>query len=299
MMRYMIRIVGCMTVSWCMAFYGHAVAAGSEESEAEVLAEQIMSDDAAVAQGAIETIERRIQEDPGAGYRELRSRWAQAMIKAGRCEKLPQMALEGILYKPSVLLAHTTLQRARVQALLQLNRPREALVAARSLYNVVPMDGTAQAIELLSQCMEAAYPNDPDIARRFRLEQLAGATFPAAGADAPAAQPALTSAAILRGQSPAPQPILDAIVVDPTPYDETLAAVSGDDWDAWRTRVMLLLLANRTAEAQDAAERAYAVAHDGAVPKASELIAMAIRARDGCIGRANAWAIAIQPAASE
>ena len=277
-------------------------AAPKPKTEAEILGEQIKSPDPAIAQQAIDTIERKFREHPQQAEINL---WAEAMLKAKRCEKLPEMTLTAILNRPNRIHCEI-LQRFRVKALLQLNRPAEALVQARSYYNIAPWSGTAEAIELVSQCLTAAYPQDPEIAQRFRMQQLAGATIaagPAVGDATPSTQPAISPSAgqalspadILRGKAPAEQTVLNSIAVDPKPYEQAIAAGSGDNWDTWDMQAALLLLANRTAEAQQAAERAYAVAPAGALVRASELVAIVIRARDGCIGRANAWVLSIRP----
>ena len=281
-------------------------AAPKPKSEAEILTEQIKSPDPAIARQAIETVERRIAENPAAGYGELRWRWAEAMVKGRRCQKLPELALAGVLEKPEALLNRLSLQTCRVQALLQLGRPQEALSEARALYNLAPMAGVAEAIELVSQCLAAAYPQDLEIAQRFRVEQLAGARIaigPAVEGAAPSTQPSISPptgltfapAEILRGSAPAKQTILDAIVVDPKPYEAAIAAAAGDDWNSLRRQAVLLLLSNRPAEAQEAAEKAYAIAPQAALVPASELIAISLKARDGCVGRANAWVLAIRP----
>ena len=295
------------TIALCLVINTIGVAqvmAPAPKPEAEILAEQIKSPDPAIAQQAIDTIEQKTRENPKAVLPETIGLWAEAMLKAKRCEKLPELALTAILTRPNPGIEQ--FQKRRVQALLQLGRPQDALREARSLYNIAPMHSTADAIELVSQCLTAAHPEDPEIAQRFRMQQLAGATIaagPAVGAATPSTQPAiapspgqtLSPADILRGQAPAEQTILNALVVDPKPYEAAHLAVQGDGWDQWRSRTLLLLLANRTAEAQQAAEQAYAIAPEAALREASELIARTLKARDGCIGRANAWVLSIRP----
>ena len=73
------------------------------------------------------------------------------------------------------------LLKARVTALLGLGKKEEALAAAKTYFNYVPLGRTMEAINFLSQTLVVARPDDKDIVRRFKQEQLAGSqTQPAA-----------------------------------------------------------------------------------------------------------------------
>jgi hypothetical protein len=61
----------------------------------------------------------------------------------------------------------------RARALLAGKRFAEAAEAAKSYYNAASVKNTSRAIALLSQCLDAAFPDDVGIGNRFKLQQLA------------------------------------------------------------------------------------------------------------------------------
>jgi len=78
--------------------------------------------------------------------------------------------------------------------------------------------------------------------------------------------------------------------VDGSPYAAAIQQYTGADYGSLLSLGDLLLLADRAKEAQPVFERAYAVAGEKDLAAATESIARCMRAEDGAIGRANAWA---------
>lgn len=176
----------------------------------------------------------------------------------------------------SVVRLETVLQ-LRIQALLGLRKTKEALVAAKQLYGVCRMEKTKDAIRTLSECLDAAHPEDRDILARFKSEQIAGA------------EPTTSR------PSPAIKTVFSEIVIDPAPYETERAKLCKEEFESLSGRGNLLLLAGCPDEAWNLFMRAYAVAGDGDLQWASECLARCMKAQDGSIGRANAWVLSIRP----
>lgn len=219
--------------------------------------------------------------EPGKAVNDLRTRWLKAMIAGGRYEEAAELALTGILFQPQNTTNVQAFQDARVRALLTAGKKQEALSNAKSLFNVAPMNNTADAMLLVAECLRA---NDPDSADRFREEQIAGATTRPVTTQ-PATQEAATTSVVLAG-----------IKVDPKPYEDAIAVQTGEDYNSLVALGNLLLLADKPKEAKAAFERAYAVAPDTQLAQATEHIARAMKAEDGTIGRANSWILSLKPA---
>ena len=78
--------------------------------------------------------------------------------------------------------------------------------------------------------------------------------------------------------------------VDGAPYAAAIQQYTGADYASLLRSGNLLLLAEQAKEAQPVFERACAVAGEKDLAAATESIARRMRAEDGAIGRANAWA---------
>lgn len=250
-------------------------------SDSELLADDLTSKDVDRQTQAVAKIRDAMESESGKAVNELRSRWLKAMIAGGRYEDAAELALAAILFQPQKTQNVQAFQDARVRALLAAGKKQEALSNAKSLFNVAPMNSTADAMLLVAECLRA---NDPDSADRFREEQIAGATTRPATTQ-PATQEAAKSSAVLAG-----------IKVDPKPYEDAIAAQNGEDYNSLVALGNLLLLADKPKEAKAAFERAYAVAPDRQLAQATENIARAIKAEDGTIGRANSWILSLRPA---
>jgi tetratricopeptide (TPR) repeat protein len=118
--------------------------------------------------------------------------------------------------------------------------------------------------------------------KRFRLQQLAGAQ-----SDPEQRKKLLAEL----GEN-----VLASIQIDGTPFKDAIAQrQNANDYDTLYSLGNLLLIAGRISEAREVFEKVYKIAPAGEVNYASEAIAKVIKAEDGAIGRANAFAAAIRP----
>jgi hypothetical protein len=180
----------------------------------------------------------------------------------------------------------------RVQAKLKQDKAAEALPLARSYYNVCSLTRTSAAIDLVSMCMieDHTSPNPTAAARKFRMQQVKGATAPAAASASDA-----TSAAAKE------KSVLDDLKVDGAAYEKAARELEarGDNYLRLIERGNLLLLANQPTAAKALFNKAYAVASDAQLAEATESVARAMRAEDGTVGRANAWILSLRPQAEQ
>ena len=205
-----------------------------------------------------------------------RHRWIAPLHQAGRHAEAAALARRAIIAFPRHPECLQDLQRQHAQALLKAGHSDAALSAARGLYNVSTLRGTSAAIEVVCECLAAARPDDPTIGQRFRQEQVAGMR-PHAGDGRPG------------------ETVLSSITMDPKSYDDGLRKWEAlGDYASLASRGNLLLLAGRAAEAEAAFRKAYAIAEAEHLAEAAENVARAIRAVDGTVGRANAWALAVR-----
>ncbi|HUB25180.1 MAG TPA: hypothetical protein VL992_07095 [Tepidisphaeraceae bacterium] len=164
----------------------------------------------------------------------------------------------------------------RARAYLAEGKPKEALAAAKSCYNVTWLSLTPRAIDLVCDCLVAANPDDPDIARRFRAQQIAGATT----------QPTTAPSE----DSDLGAPILATIKVDSSSLDAAIDKIKGLSYAQLTMKGNLLLVADRPREARKIFEQALRLAHGNKqLTAAVESVARSIRAEAGCVGPANAY----------
>ena len=213
--------------------------------------------------------------------------WLPGLAKAGRQQEVADLALAGLLAGPK-LVSVSYLAEWRVRAFLAIDKPQMALRAAKSYFNVCPMDKTEEAIELVALCLVKCHPDDQEIARRFRLEQsmASGTSNPPPPADAGSTLPS----------SDQSSPILKSVVIDAETYSDALKTA------ALRTKFFdrafygnLLLVADRGVNAEKVFRELYKLAAtQEELDLAVEGIARSLRAEDGNLGRANAWLAALQ-----
>ena len=242
-----------------------ALAAELNDQRSQILVELGRIDEALAAMRAI------LAADPFSNWRA--TRWASALRSAKHPAEADAIAFDAIAAAPSVTINVYRLQRLRVLALLDMNKPAEAAAAAKGLFNVAPMELSREAMLLVAQCLKAAEPQG-NVEQRFMLQQMLGAAEDGSGASA--------------------QTLMHGIKVDPAPFEVPLANAS------LRSGVQglvgqgnLELLADRPAAARRLFEKAYPMIADAA--EAAENIARCIKAEDGCLGRAMAFAKSIRP----
>jgi hypothetical protein len=98
---------------------------------------------------------------------------ADTLITAGYPADAAKLFHQLTLESLADLSAIERLQTARIRCLLAANQNAEALSAAKSLYNVASMPGTASALTLVAKSLQANNPTDRVILEKFREEQVA------------------------------------------------------------------------------------------------------------------------------
>jgi len=284
------------------------------KSEAELIEERLRSADAAVRAAAVEEIKVIAVERPGMLADNFPKRWAPALMQNEMDAEVESLALVALLAKPGDLMVVSDAQRVRTSAAMAQGRHDEALSLAKGLYNVTSLRGTEGAIDLVSECLAGARAKDePRVVRRFKRQQVAGASPPVTGAlpatmsvtptvsATPTTEPSMmadstpTSAPTMSVEDDLGENILKSIQVDPTPYEQALHRLSNStSFRDLMARGNLLLLSDRASEALVCFELAYDLAKDKDLIVATEAIARAIRAQDGVVGRANAYIVSLQ-----
>ena len=242
--------------------------------------ELFKQDEATTREQAVTLIRSMLQSDPPRAISQLCATWLKVLADTKRYEDLADLAQHCIEPCAAETATLDQLLIYRVQALLALNKNLEALPVAKQLFDVATMKGTSCAILTLGQCLNAAYPDDGEILKKFRREQVEGARAPAATttpADA-------TASSVLAG-----------IKLDPKPYDVAIRQLTALDYLTLVKRGNLMLLAGRNQEAWDTFELAYSLADGNNMVGPSENLARCMKAQDGSIGRANAWVVSIRP----
>jgi hypothetical protein len=242
-----------------------------DESKARSLSKKLAGQDQAEVDKALGEIHAALESTPEQAGEWCRKYWLPSLASASRFDLADRLAIDAILAAPWQTAAVESFQETRVQSMLRTNRAAEALSAARSLFNVASLRGTEHTLSLVAQCLKAAHGRDAETLRRFRKEQLAGATT------RPTSQPAATSA------------MMKQIPIDPSLYAAAISKLTGDDENARQGMGNLLLLAGRCDEAKEtfeAMQRISAIRDRIAI---AENVARAIKAMDGTIGRANAY----------
>jgi hypothetical protein len=242
--------------------------------QAEVITQSLESNDASRVSDAIERIKLNLQSNAPWAVTQLRTKWLKPLMVAKRYDIVEDLALRGVLAQPWLTIEVEGLQEFRVRALLGEDKTGEALVQAKSLFNVSSMKGTEKALLLICECLRRSNQRGDDLPQRFQSEQMAGAAI----------QPPDAS-------SPAASNILAKVVVDGHAYQRRLDELSSDDDRTLIGRGNLFLLADRPKEAYEIFKM---VLNSTTAPKRvpfHENIARAIKAEDGTIGRANGYAL--------
>lgn len=199
----------------------------------------------------------------------------EILDRAGLAEEVEPLAIEGILKFAVSGETIAAFELARVRSFTAQRKFDDALAAAKAYYNLVRLKDTSKAITVVSAALGEAHPDDPDIAARFKAQQMAGM-------DQPAGQPPAT-------QPDLGPPILASIHVDASPFEEAIQKTNGQGYPDLDAKANLLLAADRCKEARAVFESAMNLAGPTQLPMAVENVARAIRAETGSIGPANAY----------
>jgi tetratricopeptide (TPR) repeat protein len=245
----------------------------SSDEQAQELAKSLKSKNEASVKQAVDDIGTLFESDPAAATGYFRKYWLDALISSKHFDAAEQLALHGILDAPWRTDDVAFLQETRVRMLCRMDRYKEALSNARSLFNVTSLPNTETALLTLTVCMKAARGEDAKMLREFRKEQIQGA------ATRPYDQPDPVS------------PMMAEIPIDPSPYETTIKQITSDDDQSQLAKGNLLLLAGRSDEATKLFEARLKSSNASDRTWLIEDVGRAIRASDGNIGRANQYVI--------
>jgi hypothetical protein len=227
------------------------VAATTNGRAEDQITQQLNSTDPSQIQQAVAAISERIHvlnpHDRRIALLGLtrEAHWLKKLMNAERYQDVVHLTVEATVLLPSDVSLVEYLQSYRVQALLKLGRPQEALAAAKGQFNVCRMRSTADNLLLLVDCLKAAHPGEEAIIERFRQEQMAGAELSKSSAG---------------GSQPS---VLAGIKINGTPYAAAIQqSTMATNHESLTSLGNLLLLSDRPKEARAAFERAYAAASD-------------------------------------
>lgn len=201
--------------------------------------------------------------------------WCDPMMQIGQFSDVAvytQSIIENLPRETNLIVE---LQIFRARALLYQGAWDRALISAKGMYNVAPLDRMDEALALMLECLKNARDNDPDIIERFKIEQIRGAAAQSVSA------PATNQSSVLLSIQP-PKIIAER-------YQKAIARIKGEGYRALVSRGNLLLLADRVPEARKCFERAYQIAEEKNLLEATESLARVMKAEDGATGRATAW----------
>lgn len=218
--------------------------------------------------------------------------WPDALMAAGMGEETAQLAHEATLTQLGDIGMIERLQTLRIKALLSAGKNAEALSAAKGLFNVSSMAGTANAIKTFAGCLAAANGDDVAIVEKYRDEQVKGAGAGNAELRMQNAEKADAGETTRPADEGAKaSSVFAAIKVDGAVYADALSKISRpmpmeEDIGKLLRTGNLLLLADRPADARLWFEQANRVCKDGDLGQVTEALARVMKAEDGTIGQA-------------
>jgi tetratricopeptide (TPR) repeat protein len=275
----MVAVVAFVSLADCMAQTNTVPAAKPKKpAEPDPIGEQIASKNPEQVQRAVEAIWEQLHattthEVNVAVLGLIRKHWLDGLMAQKRYEDVTRLTQGATLAVAWNTQSVEALQSIRTRALLRMGKTDEALGAAKGVFNICRMQNTANALQLVVECLRAAHPGDEAVIDKLREEQKAGS----------------------EANTGARSAVLDSIKVDGSIYRSAILERTGEDYGNATALGNLLLLADRAKEARPAFNRAYAVAKTNDLAAATESIARCMKAEDGTIGRANAWVLSVRP----
>jgi hypothetical protein len=136
---------------------------------------ELSSPDDTVRKAAIKMMEDAFAANPRVAAEQIyKKRLAGPLFDSGHYDEAADFTLLCIQKQPGQLDRVYYALTLRAKSLSKLGKHDEALATAKSLYNWCLVKDTPKAIDIIADCLTAAYPNDPGKAKRFKLQQLAG-----------------------------------------------------------------------------------------------------------------------------
>ncbi len=254
---------------------GNGTVVRAQPPRGQQITRELANTDRAVALRAFDQIRKEMPElGPPMRWLLLRV-WPMALMRGRHYNLAARLALRTVRNFPDNIWIIQQAMDFRVRALLRAGHPRQALTAARGLFNVCSMRMTQQALLLVAQCLNAAYPQDPQMVQNFMNQQVAGAVPVPPGGKAHSCE------------------VLASIPLHGRPFARALRDLQPfTDYQSLLTRGNLLLLAGKASEAM---ALFHLMANQyGAGRTANECLARALKAEDGTVGRANGWVLSLK-----
>ena len=268
------------------------VSAVDDDAQRAALEADLRSGDQARIDAAIATIGKAVLTRGKGRPGDL-----NVLLAAGFASEAEAICVRGMTENPANSAMLATFARQRVRCLQAKKDYPAALSAAKTYYNICSDKDVPYAKHLLSQCISAAFPDDPDLRDRFERQQLAGAFAGSGPPSVPTTSPADHSQTIppigpsTEAGTPDPlgAPVLASIKIDPQPFREAIEDLAENDYADLVSKANLLLLSDKPEDAIDLVSEAIEMAPPKKLQAAHELMARAIRAQNGRTGEAEAY----------
>jgi hypothetical protein len=234
---------------------------------------------------AIASFKKLLATEGPDGMRQLCDDMVPLYTRLQKFSEIEELETQLILAKPEDTVRVGEALVKQITAYNAEKKYDKAASAAKQYFNVSLMkDRTADAMLLVARQLPLAFPDDKTIAERFRQEQIDGQIAPPGSETQPASLQKPTAA-------------LAKIKIDAAAYEAAAKDILDVDYDSLVRRGNLLLLADHAAEAKSCFETALQLASEKNQPQnantAAEGVARSLKALDGAIGRANAYATAV------
>lgn len=262
----------------CLLLLGVAsllhAAPDQREIEARALADVLSTGGTARVDAAISQIVTALESDPGRSVGYLRRFWLKPLQENHREDAVIKLTMQGILAAPWQTGDVEYLLESRIRALLHERQWDEALMNAKSLFNVSSLRNANRSLLLIDECLRRSQPGQAQLYKQLHKEQIQGATT----------MPERTT-------NPIQSTVVKGIRVNAEVYIWRINLITSNDDRSQIAKGNLHLLADQPKEAHEIFDRLVATTESTKLLPFYEHIARTIKAEDGTIGRANGTAM--------
>ncbi len=270
-MRQTVACIGLIIISLVNTLHA---APDQREAQAREIAEMLAHGRSSRVDEAIEQISTMLESDPGRAVSYLRRFWVKPMLDNHMEDIVIKVTFQAILAVPSQTGDLEYLLETRIRALLRDGQNDEALMNAKSLFNVSSLRNTNKALLLLDECLRQSRPGKPQLYKQLHQEQIQGAvTIPE------------------KTPNPVECTVIREIRVNADVYKWRIGLITSNDDRSQLAKGNLLLLADQPKDAHAVFEQLLASTEAVKLLPFYEHVARAVKAEDGTIGRANDVAI--------
>jgi hypothetical protein len=238
---------------------------------------------AAADESFVARIRSDLRSKPRETVDQLNRTWVFELLKQKEYAAIEEFAITGTIAIADDPMRIEQLQKHRIEALLAEGRSQEALCASKALFNVCSMHFVVEALPLLTNCIAATHPQEPQLIPKFKLQVLANAQ------EDPAERERLR-------EKFGNNSVMTSLPAEPAPYAKAIYVLSNkSDYTALVSIANLELLSGDIDKASNLLDRAYRVAPQADRNSATEGLARKLKAQDGGVGRANQFIDSIRP----